>query len=140
MGCCLYYLYTKRDPFDGQNPHEIKNNIRNGKIDRYDRDIGKNDIGEPRHPLIETLLEKCLTSDFDQRPSISELLDLLDFLVINEHHKVFRINEKNWQRLTSENMSCNLMENNRQYANRVINKIVPEFFVKRNQNEPVEIE
>lgn len=69
LGCCLYYLYTKRDPFDGQNPNEIKNNIRNGKIDRYEKDIGKNDQGEPRHPLIETILDKCLTVNHDKRPN-----------------------------------------------------------------------
>ena len=30
LGCCLYYLVTKKDPFDGSNPVEIKNNIRTG--------------------------------------------------------------------------------------------------------------
>ena len=45
LGCCLYYLATKRDPFDGQNPAEIKNHIRNGILDRYEQDIGKNDQG-----------------------------------------------------------------------------------------------
>lgn len=28
LGCCLYYLVTKRDPFDGKDPHQIKQNIR----------------------------------------------------------------------------------------------------------------
>ena len=27
FGCCIYYLITKRDPFDGKGPHETKNNI-----------------------------------------------------------------------------------------------------------------
>ena len=34
LGCCLYYLATKKDPFDGANPGEIKSNIRKGKIDK----------------------------------------------------------------------------------------------------------
>lgn len=53
LGCCLYYLATKRDPFDGKNPNEIKNNIRNVKIDRYPHEYKKNDKGEPRHYIIE---------------------------------------------------------------------------------------
>jgi serine/threonine protein kinase len=28
LGCCLYYLVTKRDPYDGANPGDIKNKIR----------------------------------------------------------------------------------------------------------------
>ncbi len=24
LGCCLYYLCTKKDPFEGRSPHEIK--------------------------------------------------------------------------------------------------------------------
>ena len=43
LGCCLYYLGTKRDPFDGANPGEIKHNIRSGRLDRYDKDIGNDD-------------------------------------------------------------------------------------------------
>lgn len=45
LGCCLYYLSTKRDPFDGQNPVEIKKNIRAVKIDRYLQDVGKDALG-----------------------------------------------------------------------------------------------
>ena len=69
LGCCLYYLVTKRDPYDGYNPGEIKNNIRTGRLDRYDQDIGNDDLGNPRHPIVEALLEACLTVDFIRRPS-----------------------------------------------------------------------
>jgi serine/threonine protein kinase len=33
LGCCLYYLIMKRDPFDGKDPREIKQNIMNLKVD-----------------------------------------------------------------------------------------------------------
>lgn len=33
LGCCLYYLVTKRDPFNGKTPEDIKNNIFKGKLD-----------------------------------------------------------------------------------------------------------
>jgi len=57
LGCCLYYLVTKRDPYDGSNPGEIKDSIRNARLDRYDRDIGRDNKGVLRHPIIENLLE-----------------------------------------------------------------------------------
>ena len=69
LGCCLYYLVTKRDPFDGQNPTEIKKNIKTGKLDRYKKDVGKDDKGVDRHPIIEKLLCDTMTIDIDQRPS-----------------------------------------------------------------------
>lgn len=56
LGCCLYYLATKRDPFDAENPHEIKHKIRTGKIDRYANQEGKDDKGQDRHFLIQEIL------------------------------------------------------------------------------------
>lgn len=29
MGCCIYYMVAKKDPFDGKTPHETKQNIMN---------------------------------------------------------------------------------------------------------------
>ena len=78
LGCCLYYLSTKRDPYDGSNPGEIKNNIRTGRLDRFDKDIGNDDMGMPRHPIIEALLESCLTVDLMRRPSAALLINIVD--------------------------------------------------------------
>jgi serine/threonine protein kinase len=33
LGCCLYFLAVKRDPFEAATPDEIKRNIRNLQID-----------------------------------------------------------------------------------------------------------
>jgi serine/threonine protein kinase len=82
LGCCLYYLTTKRDPFDGQNPHEIKSNIRALKIDRYPQDTGKDDKGNDRHFIIQKILQYCLTIDYNQRPSATRLIELIDQLII----------------------------------------------------------
>jgi serine/threonine protein kinase len=30
FGCCIYYMLTNKDPFDGKVPHETKCNILNG--------------------------------------------------------------------------------------------------------------
>ena len=78
LGCCLYYLSTKRDPFNGANPGDIKKNIRNGNLDRYEEEIGKDDKGQFRHAIIEQLLAKCLTIDRYSRPSASEVIQFID--------------------------------------------------------------
>jgi serine/threonine protein kinase len=33
LGCILYYMITKKDPFDGKDPNEIKFNILNIKLE-----------------------------------------------------------------------------------------------------------
>ena len=86
LGCCLYYLATKRDPFDGANPGEIKDSIRKGKIDRYEKDNGTDDKGNPRHQIIETLLSQCMATDQEFRPSASQLLEIVDKLVYDNRH------------------------------------------------------
>jgi len=77
LGCCLYYLATKRDPFDGSNPGEIKMNIRKGKIDK--------DLRDPsikRHPIINQLLNYSLAVDLNLRPSAQQLIQIIDDLVL----------------------------------------------------------
>tara|TARA_B110000285_G_C15123957_1_gene618973 strand:+ start:567 stop:998 length:432 start_codon:yes stop_codon:yes gene_type:complete len=77
LGCCLYYLATKRDPFDGSNPGEIKMNIRKGKIDK--------DLRDPsikRHPIINELLNHSLAVDLNLRPSAQQLIQIIDDLVL----------------------------------------------------------
>lgn len=54
IGCCLYYMLQKKDPFDGKDPNEIKQNIL--KLN-FDQDM--NSI-----PLIfRPVLEACFTFD-----------------------------------------------------------------------------
>jgi len=43
LGCCLYYLSTKRDPFNGKDPFQIKQNIRQGNLDRSNQEYGRDD-------------------------------------------------------------------------------------------------
>ena len=33
LGCCIYYLSSKKNPFDSETPEKIKWNIRNMRID-----------------------------------------------------------------------------------------------------------
>ena len=35
LGCCIYYLYQKKDPFEGKNTNETKKNILNLYFDKH---------------------------------------------------------------------------------------------------------
>ena len=35
LGCCIYYLYQKKDPFEGKNTNETKKNILNIYFDKH---------------------------------------------------------------------------------------------------------
>jgi serine/threonine protein kinase len=35
LGCCAYYIMTKKDPFNGRYPNETKYNILHGMFDKY---------------------------------------------------------------------------------------------------------
>lgn len=125
LGCCLYYLSTKRDPFDGPHPGDIKKNIRNGNLDRYESDIGRDDKGQFRHHIIEQLLRKCLTIDPHQRPSATLMIEYIDELVYNSRDLFSAVSSVDSQQTSDP-------EVNTFYQNKVLNKNVAEFFVKKN--------
>ena len=56
IGCVLYYLLTKQDPFEGRTVAETKSNILNLKIDRNNA-LGQHDN------VFSTLVYKCLERD-----------------------------------------------------------------------------
>jgi hypothetical protein len=65
----LYYLCTKKDPFEGGNPSEIKRNILNGKIERISSKID---------PIIKILIDQCLIQEEKVRPSAIQLIEFLN--------------------------------------------------------------
>lgn len=77
LGCCIYYLLAKKDPFDGRQPSETKNNIlsmqfsKNMKISRYCQD-NVNDR------LLAGLMTRCLSFHQNQRPSCAEIVNIID--------------------------------------------------------------
>ena len=139
LGCCLYYLTTKRDPFDGANPSEIKDNIRNGILDRYEKDVGRDDRGSLRHQIIELLLMKCLTLDPRQRPSAHEIIDILDQQVC-EHQELFDMSEEADKANQHDMSQGEDQHTHAHYQNKVMNKNIPEFFVKKNNHDPIIIQ
>jgi len=73
LGCCLFFLVAKKDPFDDRSPHLIKANIFNGLIEK-----------SPSSSvpfLFRSLLETCLNTSEYLRPSASQILSLVDSMV-----------------------------------------------------------
>jgi serine/threonine protein kinase len=69
LGCCLYYLCTKKDPFEGRNPQEIKSNIMYGRLEKYPTKFD---------PVLKLLINKCLEKDEGKRLSAHEMLKYQD--------------------------------------------------------------
>ena len=71
LGCCLYFLIVKKDPFEGKDPKTIKDNILKWKVD-YKK--------VQNEPILETLIRACLVVDENKRPHAFEILAYLDNL------------------------------------------------------------
>mmetsp|Transcript_4693 Transcript_4693/g.4381 ORF Transcript_4693/g.4381 Transcript_4693/m.4381 type:complete len:382 (+) Transcript_4693:723-1868(+) len=71
LGCCLYFLIVKKDPFEGKDPKTIKENILKCKID-YKK--------VQNEPMLATLIRACLVLDESQRPHAFEILNYMDEL------------------------------------------------------------
>ena len=74
LGCCIYYLITKRDPFDGKGPHETKNNILNLQVDRYSS-LQKFSHEKISNLQIKHILTCCLCLEESMRPSFQQIID-----------------------------------------------------------------
>jgi serine/threonine protein kinase len=85
LGCCLYYLVTKKDPFYGATVSLTKENILNLEIDSSD-ELRKH------HKIFAKLIYKCLTVNQSKRLTSTELLqfqdhlEMLEFNVAVSHH------------------------------------------------------
>jgi NIMA (never in mitosis gene a)-related kinase len=79
LGCCLYYLCTKKDPFEGRNPQEIKQNIMMGRLERYPSKFDH---------ILKNLIHKCLEKDEAKRLSAREMLDYQDSLELETYGEV----------------------------------------------------
>lgn len=76
LGCCLFYLETKLDPFEGNNIQETKRRIANLQlmtpITRTTK--GSENDRNGWHPIIHKLIYKCLQLDPITRPNTTELM------------------------------------------------------------------
>ena len=51
MGCCLFYLIFKKDPFDGKDPSEVKQKILDFNLEKMPQ--------IPDFPESRNLLQAC---------------------------------------------------------------------------------
>lgn len=79
LGCCLYYLCTKKDPFEGRNPQEIKQNIMVGRLERYP---SKLDL------ILKNLINKCLEKDETKRLNAREMLEYQNSLELETYGEI----------------------------------------------------
>lgn len=71
LGCCLYFLVVKKDPFEGKDPKTIKENILKCNIDLKKLQ---------NEPVIANVISACLVVDENERPHAFELINYLNKL------------------------------------------------------------
>ena len=72
LGCCLYYIIVKTDPFEGADHNETKRNILN-------MEIGPHEIEDQ---IFRQLILKCLVIDPKSRATCAEVMQFQDLLEI----------------------------------------------------------
>jgi serine/threonine protein kinase len=71
LGCCLYYLVTKMDPFEGASVKETKQNILKLKLNRPK---------EPIDPVVNSIIMKCFERDPAKRLDVKGIIKYQDSL------------------------------------------------------------
>ena len=67
FGIILYEVYSRKDPYDGENPMQVLKDV-------ADKDIQKRPPVPPSCPVqVQSLMSDCLVEDSDARPSFEEL-------------------------------------------------------------------
>ena len=79
LGCWLYFLIVKKDPFEGKDPKAIKENILKWNIDT------KKIQSEP---VIANLISLCLIVEEDKRPHAFELIKYLNRLEMEVYGRI----------------------------------------------------
>jgi serine/threonine protein kinase len=79
LGCCLYYLCTKKDPFEAKAPIDIKQNIMYGRLERYPTKID---------PVLKALINKCLEKDEAKRLDARQMLEYQDQVELEAYGEV----------------------------------------------------
>ena len=75
LGCCLYFMIYKRDPFESSNSETIKQNIRTMLLDEV-----SNTEKPMTDKLLDALIKICLQTNVSERPSALQLIQQLDRL------------------------------------------------------------
>ena len=79
LGCCLYFLIVKKDPFEGKDPKTIKENIMKCNFD----------MKKIQHePILANLVSACLVVEEEKRPHAFELLKFMNKIETKFYGKV----------------------------------------------------
>jgi serine/threonine protein kinase len=76
FGCCIFYLITKKDPFEGKQTQETKHNIIHSQFDRY-TSIQKFADEKIANPILRSLLFNTLQFSESSRPSFAQIVDIV---------------------------------------------------------------
>lgn len=77
FGCCIFYLVTKKDPFEGKQTQETKHNIINSQFDRY-TSIQKFVDEKIPNPVLRSVLFNTLQFNEASRPSFAQIVDIIE--------------------------------------------------------------
>lgn len=67
LGCCIYFIFNKCDPFDGKDPQVIKQKILNFNMNQASSENGL----DAKKTAIRQLIQACLNFQDMIRPSCS---------------------------------------------------------------------
>lgn len=76
LGCCIYFMLAKKDPFDGRSPQETKFNILNHQFDRC-MNLDKFCTEKLTDPLLSNILMNCFAIQDNARPTCKQIADML---------------------------------------------------------------
>lgn len=82
LGCCLYFLTYKKDPFESTNSEQIKQNIRNLSLEELNTHKTKNE------KALDDLIRICLHINLNERPTAVQLIQCIDQVEFENFGKV----------------------------------------------------
>lgn len=82
LGCCLYFLTYKKDPFESANSEQIKQNIRNLSLEELNTHKTKNE------KALDDLIKICLHINLNERPTAVQLIQCIDQVEFENFGKV----------------------------------------------------
>lgn len=90
LGCTLYYIIHKKDPFDGKDPAEIKKKILNFKLQQMSpqnasstsvNSQSSTDEDQKMKQILLPILQACFNFEPNLRPTCTQLLQSVNQII-----------------------------------------------------------
>lgn len=104
LGCCLYYLVTKMDPFEGASVKETKQNIQKLKLNRP---------SEPLDPVVNSIVMKCFERDPAKRVDVKGLIRFQDSIEVVNYGDTISLLD--FERVYAESLAKSEVQNRVEY-------------------------